>query len=221
MTPALLLSVTGLALLDSLNPATMGAVALVLLLPVARPVASALGFVFGAYLTVFVLGLVVFLAADAAADSVTGGLAWVRRIAFGLAAVLVLVTALRRLWPRHREAITLPAWFTPLTALPLGALVTGADLPNAFPYFIAVERLVTADVGAGAGIGVLAAYSAIYCLPCLVLLAVGRAHGDRVRTRLQPIYDRVGGERVLPRSIPTAFGLTAVAGVLLAVALQV
>ena len=26
--------------------------------------------------------------------------------------------------------------------------MTGADLPNAFPYFIAIERLVSADIGA-------------------------------------------------------------------------
>ncbi|NDI49627.1 GAP family protein [Goekera deserti] len=218
MSAGLLLAIAGLAALDSLNPATTGAVVLVLLLPVRRPVASALSFVAGAYLTVLLLGVVVFLAADAAAESVTGGLVWVRRVAFGLAALILLVTAVRRLWPRHRAAVTLPSWFSPLTAVPLGALVTGVDLPNAFPYFIAIERLVSAGVEPLPGLAVLAGYALVYCLPCLVLLAVGRFYGDRVRRRLQPLYDRVGGAKDLPRSIPAALGLTALAGVLAAVA---
>jgi hypothetical protein len=218
VTAGLLLTVAGLAALDSLNPATIGAV-LVLLLPTSRPVASALGFVAGAYLTVLLLGAAVFLAADAAADSVTGGLVWVRRTAFGLAAVILLLTALRRLRSRHRRAVQLPAWFTPLTAVPLGAVVTGADLPNAFPYFIAIERLVTAGVDRVPGLAVLIGYAAVYCLPCLVLLALGRAHGDRVRGRLQPLYDRFGAARPLPRSIPAALGLTSLAALLLTAAL--
>jgi cytochrome c biogenesis protein CcdA len=219
MTIGLLLTVAGLAAVDSLNPATIGAVLLVLLLPTRKPVASALGFVAGAFLTVVLLGTALFLAADAAADSITGGLVWVRRIAFGLAALGLVAAGLRRLRPRHRRAMELPAWFSPLTAVPLGAVITGVDLPNAFPYFIAIERLVTAEVDTVVGLAVLIGYAAVYCLPCLVLLALGRAHGDRVRGRLQPIYDRFGTARHLPRSIPTALGLTGLAGVLVVVAL--
>ena len=220
MTTALLFTVFGLAALDSLNPATIGAVVLVLLLPTRRPVASALGFVAGAYLTVLLLGVVVFLAADAAADSITGGLVWVRRIAFGLAAVMLVISALRRLGSRRRRAVELPAWFSPLTAVPLGAVVTGADLPNAFPYFIAIERLVTAEVEPAFGLGVLMGYAAVYCLPCLVLLALGRAYGDRVRGRLKPLYDRFGAARHMPRSFSAALGLTSLAAVLVVVAFR-
>lgn len=217
MTVALLGAVAGLALLDSLNPATILGVALILLLPGRSPVPSAVAYVLGAYVTVLGLGVALYLAADAAAGAVEGGLVWVRRIAFGLAALMLLRAALTRLRPSRRRAIALPAWFSPWTALPLGAVVTAADLPNAFPYAIAIERMVSAGVQPPAGLAVLAAYSLIYCLPCLVLLVAGIARGERVRARLHGLYARFGGAADRPRSLSAALGLgllaAAVAGV--------
>jgi hypothetical protein len=211
MSAALLAGILGLALLDALNPATIGGVALILLAPVRRPAACAAAFVAGAYLTVLALGLAVFAGAEAAADAVTGGVVWVRRIALGLAAVMLVVAAVRRLRTRDRKAVTLPAWFGPWTAAPAGVLVTAADLPNAFPYVIAIERLVTADVPAGLGVAVLAGYALVYCAPCLVLLGLGVAHGASVRRRLGTVYDRIGSARTVPRSVPAALGLVTLA----------
>ena len=217
MSAGLLLAVGGLALLDSLNPATVLGVGLILLLPNRRPVPSAVAYVLGAFLTVLALGVALYLAADAAAGVVEGGLVWVRRIAFGLAAVMLLRVALTRLRPSRRAPITLPAWFSPWTAMPLGAVVTAADLPNAFPYAIAIERLVSAGVQPPLGFAVLAAYSLIYCLPCLVLLVAGGVWRERLRVRLERVYARFGGVREQPRSLPAALGLgllaAAVAGV--------
>ena len=73
--------------------------------------ACAAAFLAGAYLTVLALGLAVFAGAGAAADAVTGGVTWGRGIALGLAAVLLLVAAVRRLGSRHRGAVTLPSWW--------------------------------------------------------------------------------------------------------------
>jgi hypothetical protein len=89
MSTTLLLTVTGLALLDSLNPATILGVALILVLPNGHPVPAALAYVLGAYLTVLGLGAGLYLTADAAAGVLDGGLIWVRRIAFGLAALML------------------------------------------------------------------------------------------------------------------------------------
>jgi len=214
---ALLLAVTGLALLDSLNPATILGVGLILVLPSRHPVRAALAYVLGAYLTVLALAAGLYLAADAAADVVDGGLVWVRRVAFGLAALMLLRAAIRRLRPTRRAQVVLPAWFTPWTALPLGAVVTAADLPNAFPLAIAIERLVSSGVAPAAGFVVLAGYALIYCVPCLLLLGAGVAWGERVRGRLKGLYDRFGSARDVPRSIPAALGLgvlaAAVAGI--------
>lgn len=86
--------------------------------------------------------------------------------------------------PHQRKAVTLPTWVNPWTAAPLGILMTGADLPNAVPYFIAIERLVNANVETPQALLVLACYALVYCLPCLILLIVGTIQGARVRKRL-------------------------------------
>jgi cytochrome c biogenesis protein CcdA len=190
VTPGLLAGITGLALLDSLNPATLVAITLILLAGMRRPLVSALAFVVGAFATVFTLGLAIFLSAGAAAGVVTGGVVWLRRIAFGVAAVVLLIAAFRRLRDRPRTGVSLPRWFSPLTALPFGVLMTGADLPNAFPYFIAIERMINAGVPAPTGALVLAGYALVYCLPCLVLLVFGILFRDRVRLKLQSLVDR-------------------------------
>jgi hypothetical protein len=218
VTAALLAGVAGLALLDALNPATIAGVALLLLAPMAHPVRAAAGFVAGAYLTVLGLGAVVYVGADAAADAAAGGLVWVRRIAFTMAAVALAVAGLRRLRPRIRPAVTVPGWVNPLSAAALGLVMTGADLPNAFPYFIAVERIVDADVGAARSLAIIAGYALVYCLPCLLLLIAGAARGDRVRRRLGRLYERLGAEKKQPRSMLVAAGYLAAAAAVLTLA---
>lgn len=203
MSGGLLWAILGLALADSLNPATIVTITLILLTVPMHPVASALSFVLGAFSTVFIMGAVIFLGAGAAVETVSGGLVWLRRVVFLIAAITLLVAAVRRLKDRGKTGISLPSWFGVGTALPLGVLVTGADLPNAFPYFIAIERMIDAAVTTGTGLLALAGYAVIYCIPCLVLLALGIAHGDRVRQRLQKIYDRFA-TGTTKRSIPAA-----------------
>jgi hypothetical protein len=220
VTAALLAGIAGLAALDSLNPATIAGVALILLAPLPRRVVTALAYVTGAYLAVLSVGVAAYTGADLAADALNGGLMWVRRGGLGLAALLLLVAAVRRLRPRQRSAVVLPRWFGPWTAAPVGGLVTAADLPNAFPYLIAVERLVTAGVPFGSGLWVLAGYAVVYCLPCLVLLTVGTAHGERVRRRLRRVYDRIGQARTVPRSVPAALSLLLLAATVAAIAAQ-
>ncbi|MFG6475348.1 GAP family protein [Microbacterium sp. P06] len=203
MTGALLAGIAGLALLDSLNPATIIAVTLVLIAAPRRPALVAGAAVLGAALTVFAAGTALFLTAGAAAGAVDGIVIGLRFVAFGAAGIALAVAGVRRLRDRPRRAIELPAWFSPWTALPFGVLLTAADLPNAFPYFIAIERMVTTGVPPAAGLAILAGYTVVYCLPCLVLLAVGLTSGARVREWLQRLVDRLGTGTV-KRSIPTA-----------------
>ena len=211
MSPALAAGIAGLAMLDSINPATIAGVVLILLSPMRHAMRAALAYVSGAYVVVLVMGTVVFLSAGAAASAVSGGLVWIRRIAFAVAALALLLAAVRRLRDRRRGAVELPAWFSPWTAAPIGVLVTGADLPNAFPYLVAIERLLAADVRNGLGLVVLALYAVVYCLPCLVLLLIGVLHGERLRRRLRRVYDRIGRERTVPRSPLAAAGLALLA----------
>lgn len=216
-TAELLGTIAGLAAADSLNPATIAGVTLILLAPIRRPGVTAAAYVAGAYAVVLTVGAGLYVGSDALGGVIESGATWIRRAALLLAAGILLVSAIRRLRPRIRAAVILPSWFGPWTAAPLGIAATGADLPNAFPYLIAIERLSAADVPIGAGIGVLSLYALVYCTPCLALLAMGLLWRERITVRLQRVYERLGGERPQPRSIPIAAGLAllsaAVAGV--------
>jgi hypothetical protein len=210
----LLAGIAGLALLDSLNPATIAAVALVLLLAQHRPVLSAVAVAAGAYLAVSGVGLLVFFSAGAAAEAVNGVVVGLRFLAFGLAGFSLIVAGARRLRDRPRKRVRLPDWFSPATAIGLGAGMTAADLPNAFPYFIAIERLLNAHVGGLTGVAVIAGYAAVYCLPCVVLVVIGSVAHDKVRGRLQRLVARFT-TGLVKRSVPIAAG-SMVAGVVVA-----
>jgi hypothetical protein len=214
-------SIAGLAALDSLNPATIVAITLILLSSRRRPSAEAAGFVVGAFVTVFLIGLALYVGAEAAASGISGALTWLRRGAFGLAALVLLVSAVRSLRVRHRSTVGLPEWFTPFTAAGLGVVMTGADLPNAFPYFIAIERLLAAGIATPTAVPVLAAYALVYCLPCLALLALGLNRGERVIGALRRLHDRFGTEAVIPPSRWRAAAYLIAALVVTAIAVSV
>ncbi|PRY69576.1 Sap-like sulfolipid-1-addressing protein [Glaciihabitans tibetensis] len=192
MSGPLLLAIAGLAALDAFNPATIVAVTLILLAAPGRPGLTALVTVLGAALTVFGAGAALFLGAGAATGAVDGIVQGIRYVAFAAAGLVLILSGVRRFRTRPRAPIALPTWFTPWTALPFGALLTGADLPNAFPYFIAIERLLDAQVTPGEGLLILAGYAVIYCFPCLVLLAVGVLARRRTHALLSRITRRLG-----------------------------
>lgn len=153
------------------------------------------------------VGLALYVGAEAAASAITGALTWLRRGAFGLAALVLLISAARSLRVRRRPATSLPDWFTPVTAVGLGVVMTAADLPNAFPYFITIERLLAADITTGTGLLVVAVYSVVYCLPCLLLLALGLCRGERVLGALRRLHQRFGTQATIPASRLRATGL--------------
>lgn len=203
ITSTLLLSILGLAFLDSLNPATIVTVTLILLAAPKRSGLIALSAVLGAAATVFAVGATIFLSAGAASGAVDGIMIGLRFLAFGAASIALIISGIRRFKVRSRKTIALPAWFSPLTALPFGVLVTGADLPNAFPYFITIERLVSNNVSQGSGLLIILGYTLIYCLPCLILLLVGSLSREVTKKWLERVVAKVGSGTV-KRSIPIA-----------------
>lgn len=203
ITSEFLLSITGLALLDSLNPATIVTVTLILLAAPKRAGLVAHSAVIGAAATVFAIGATIFISAGAAAgavDTITVGL---RFLAFGAAGFYLIYSGVKRFKDRERKVISLPAWFNPRTALPFGVLLTAADLPNAFPYFITIERMVSRDVDQGTGLLILIGYAFIYCLPCLILLLVGTLSRDLTKKWLEKVVAKLGTGPI-KRSIPVA-----------------
>lgn len=202
MTAGLVWGLVGLALLDSLNTSTLLVVVVVLLLA-RRPVLSAWLYLAGAVGSFLLLALGLYLGASGAAAAVAGGTLLVRRVALLLVAVLLGVLAVRRLRERPRRALDLPRWFSPATAAVVGVLATLADLPTAFPLFLAVERLTAAGVERGDGVLAVLGYTAVYALPALVALLVVSVLRERLRPGLARVRDLVGAGPV-PRSVPVA-----------------
>ncbi len=82
-----------------------------------------------------------------------------------------------------------------------------ADLPNAFPLFLAIERILAVDIQRPVALAALCGYTTVYVLPTAVLLVLGARQGPRVRATMQRITDRfLSG--VARRSIPIATALT-------------
>jgi hypothetical protein len=102
--------------------------------------------------------------------------------------------------------VSLPGWVRPWTAVPLGVLVTGADLPNAFPYLITLERLVSAQVTEGQALLALAGYAAVYVLPCALLVLGAALTWRRVQPRLEALFARFGTARGGSGQLPGSHG---------------
>ena len=202
MTTELVLGLVGLALLDSVNTSTLFLV-MVILLMARRPVASGVAYTVGATLSFFGLALALYFGASAAQASISDAASWIRRATFALLALWLLSLAYKRLRDRPRKAFTLPGWFRPVTALPIGVAATVADLPNAFPLFVAVERLVSAAVGSELGVLTWIGYTLVYAAPIVVVLILGATQGERARRVMRRVTDRfLTG--VARRSLPLA-----------------
>lgn len=204
MRSELVIALMGLALLDSLNTSTLFIV-MVVLLGARDPLRSGAAYAAGAVLAFVALAVALYTGASAAEAVVSDLARWLRRGTFALLAVWLLFLAWKRLRDRPRKPFLLPAWFSPLTAVPIGVAATIADLPNAFPLFLAVERLVAADLDRQVGVVALCGYTVVYSLPVVALLLLGARRGARVRAGMQRITDRfLSG--VARRSIPLAAG---------------
>lgn len=189
MTTELVLTLTGLALIDSINISTMWII-IVLLLGAQKPVASGWSYVVGAFSASLSVLLVLYFGASFAADSFSDVSLWMRRVIFCGLAVGLVVLGIRKLSHRPRVEIQLPAWVNAWTALFLGVLATIGDLPNSFPMFFAVERIIDAQIGTGTAIALLFGYNFLYAFPTLVILVIGLIYYERLRDRMQRAYDR-------------------------------
>lgn len=209
MTGDLLATLVGLALLDSVNTSTLF-VGMVVLLTARSPVRSASAYATGAGLSFFGLACGLYAGASAAEAVVVDLARWLRRGTLVLLALWLLYLGVKRLRDRPRKPLLLPAWFGPLTAFPIGAAATAADLPNAFPLFIAVERLTSAPIPASVAVLALGGYVVVYALPIAVVIVVGAWKAAQARAVMGRITDRfLSG--TAKRSLPLAAGFTAAA----------
>lgn len=171
MTPELLVGIVLLALLDSLNPMSIGLQVYLLLTP--RPVARVAAYVLGTYVAYLAGGMLLFLGLDAALRAFAPGPAG-PSAHLGMAALGALLVAAGWWLRRSPDAATVqkaPRWLHPAYTLLLGAVMTASDVPTALPLIAAVERLTGAYQTLADALPALGLYVLIYVLPLLALLA--------------------------------------------------
>ncbi|PPF79918.1 hypothetical protein C5E07_18615 [Pseudoclavibacter sp. RFBJ3] len=190
MSGGLVGALIGLAVIDSLNLSTI-AVVILILLTVQRPVPTGWVYAAGAAVAFFGLTMLVYFGASFAGTLVDDLATWMRRIIFLGFGILFVVFGVRRFRTRERRGYPLLRWVNPATAFPLGVVATVADLPNAFPMFFAVERLIDAEVSAPTAVAALAAYTVIYAVPTVIALVLGVLFKDRPRERFREVYARL------------------------------
>lgn len=210
MTAGLLLTLVGLAVLDSVNVSTIWIV-VVILLAAKRPAATGWAYAVGAFVTFGTFTLLLYFGLNAAETWLDGLTLWLRRILFTIITVVFIVLGVRRFTARPRRGYGLPSWVNAWTALPLGLVATISDIPNAFPMFLTVERLIDTGIAPETAVPVLIGYTAIYALPTLAVLIVGLLYHDRLRARLQTLYDRYATGHTKPSGTIAALCFTAAA----------
>lgn len=191
MTLVLAFTLLGLALVDSINTSTLMTVAVILLVA-RRPAATGWTYAIGALLSFMALAFALYFGADAASGVIAEFSLWARRIVFTILAIIFAVMGVRRLKTRQRRGIPkLPAWVNPYTGALLGALATVGDMANAFPLFLALDRIVDVGIPTNVAIPTLVIYSLIYALPTFALLVLGLIYRDRVVMKLEKVLQRI------------------------------
>lgn len=219
MAGGLVAGLVGLALLDSINTSTLFLV-MVVMLTARHPVLSAAAYAVGAVLSFLGLAIGLYAGASAAEAAIADLAQWLRRGTFALFALWLLYLGFKRLRDRPRKPFLLPAWFGPLTAAPIGVVATVADLPNAFPLFIAIERLTSAPIDWPTALVALVGYVTVYAIPIAIVIVLGVWKGAQARAVMQRVTDRfLSG--TAKRSLPLAAGFTAAAAASASVAVVI
>ena len=184
----MLVSIAGLALVDSLNPSAL-AVTVYLLLATKPYTPRVLVYVASIYGSYLALGLLLFLGAGSLTDRlvraahgvVASDVGYIGQGVIGAALVAYGLLALRR--PGQTEPRRPRSHGYAAIAL-LGVAVTVAEFGTALPYLAAIGVLSGADTPLPRAAVILAVYNLIMVSPPLLLLAVYRLLGDRVADRM-------------------------------------
>ncbi|WP_017580267.1 GAP family protein [Nocardiopsis valliformis] len=185
-----LLPVAGLALLDTLSPATLGVTLFVLLSgarSIARPLFAYLGTVALFY---FTLGCALMLGLNAALDRLSG---LSDNPATGWAMVILGGGLFAYSWvmPTKKRAPRRPASLRTTTMIGLGLATGLLEAGTAFPYLGAIGIMGTAGLAAHTWVPMLAAYNLVMVLPPVLLYLGHRLFGERLRPRLDRWREKI------------------------------
>ncbi len=188
---ALLLSLFGLAVLDSLNPSAL-AVTIYLLLsggPFAGKVLIYLFAVFSSYLS---LGVLIMLGFGPVAGYLESPAAYAVQGVIGSALLGYALLAPDK--PRNeKKAVRRPSSRGFGAMFVLGVTVTVVEFSTAFPYFGAIALMTNAGLPVMEWLPILVAYNCIFVLPPLLLLASYSVFGERMKSVFERLQERFTG----------------------------
>ena len=203
---ALTVLVVTVAVLDSLNPSTVGP-ALVLAAVAPHSVRRVAAFTVGVFM-VSTTGGVVLLAGPG--HALLARVAKPSPHAEHLAAVVcgsVLLAVAAVLWSRRNRTRTREARTGPRpgrSAFLLGGGIMAVELPTAVPYFAVLVAIAAARRDIVEGLLLVLLYNALFVLPLLVVLVLIVVAGSAADERLLEV--RLSIERRAPAAVPLGVG---------------
>jgi cytochrome c biogenesis protein CcdA len=166
---SIIITLTLLGLLDSLNPATI--IAMVFLLSTTNPLPRTISFLLGVGLTYFLCGLLLHLGFSSVFDYLQNFLVstwgYVTRALLG---VILVVISLWLYYKKSETTTKTPTAIHPAATFIFGVTSTVSDMPTAFPYLVALERINTTHPDLITTLFLLLYYNILYALPALILL---------------------------------------------------
>jgi cytochrome c biogenesis protein CcdA len=210
----LLIFITAIAILDSLNPTAISMQ--VVLLSTRNPIPRTLTFILGVFLTYWVGGLAIALGIGRIISDFLSRFRWddfadvLYPVQFILGIILLIVAYRMKTTPYEPKNLDRHKSLTPLSTLGIGIIATASDLPTALPYLAAIERILKAQVDLSMLMGLLVFYNLIFILPLLLLLGIY----IHLKSKAMKLMEKINRQfcRIAPKLIK---GLLIVIGIFL------
>ena len=189
---ALLVSLLGLALLDSINPSAL-AVTIYLLLSGRPFVGKVLTYVAGVFSSYLVLGVLIMAGLGSMWGYLESPTAYAAQGVIGVALFGYAVLSPDK--SRKRDsAVRQPRSWSFGAIFFLGITVTVVEFATAFPYLGAIALMTNAELPVVEWLRIPVVYNAIFVMPPLFLLAVYSLLGSRMEDRFMRLRNRFGKE---------------------------
>lgn len=210
MNTALLASLAGLALADSLNPFTVAAQAYLLGTP--NPMRRSIAFLLATFVTYFIGGILLLAGLSIFLERVVPLIP-----AWGFGAGELALGGLIGFFAFYAGKMAKEGKpFTPPSDLSIGATIlfavgsTASDVPTAIPYFAAASSIAAQNAGWGPDLLLLAGYNILYCAPLIALvlarLLLSEANSNKLFGKL-----RRGIDWAFAKLLPILLGVGAIA----------
>lgn len=184
----LIATLIGIAILDSLNPSLF--IAQFYLFTTTHPAPRIASYIAGVLTANFVGGLLLLTGVGTLLANLVREipLTWAIVLQLGLGFALLAAGLWYRAVPQEKiEVSHKPRSGGLLGAFAFGIVVMGNELTTALPYFVAIERIVEAQLSAVSSLLALGLYNLIFAIPLIAFLFLFIRYRQRFTTQLERI----------------------------------